>query len=219
MNTLYTNTCVARLRSGMITTNRNYKSFPNILLMPPLLKFDNPIKIDKHTRIVQFRGVDVYVHWTVFLVAAVILAGVLRSPVLTLLGLTAYWGVLLIHETGHLIAAQRLGCPVFSIELYPIFGLTKFGTPWSRLDHCIIAWAGVVAQAVVAVPLVALETVFGPFRFQVVNMLIGILGYFSLVMAVFNLLPVPPLDGSTAWGIFPALYSRWRANRPTRRER
>ena len=187
--------------------------------MPPLFKFANPIRFDKRTRIGQIRGVDLYVHWTLFLIAAVILAGVLRRPGLTLLGLAAYWGILLIHETGHLVAAQRLGCQVFSIELYPIFGVTRFGTPWSRLDHCVIAWAGVLAQAVVAIPLVVWVAIFGYTRFEAVNMLFVILGFFSLAIAALNLLPAPPLDGATAWGIFPALIARRRATAAVSRGR
>jgi Zn-dependent protease len=178
--------------------------------VPRFFKFANPIRFDKRTKIGQIRGVDTYVHWTVFLVAAVILAGVLRHPGLTLLGLAAYWGVLLIHETGHLIAAQRLGCTVFSIELYPIFGITRFGTPWSRVDHCKIAWAGVVAQAAIAIPIVVWVAAFGYTRFEAVNMLLVILGFFSLGVAAFNLLPTRPFDGATAWGIFPALWAQRR---------
>jgi Zn-dependent protease len=184
--------------------------------VPALFKFANPIRFDKKAKIGQIRGVDMYVHWTGFLVAAVILAGVLRRPGLTLLGLAAYWSMLLIHEMGHLIAAQRLGCPMFSIELYPIFGITRFGTPWSRLDHCKIAWAGVLAQAVVAAPLVGWVAVFGYTRFESLNMLFVILGFFSLGTAVLNLLPTPPLDGATAWGIFPALLAQRRSRRTTR---
>lgn len=179
--------------------------------MPPPFKFANPIRFDKRTKIGQIRGVDTYVHWTVFLVAAIILAGVLHRPGFTLLGLAAYWGVLIIHETGHLIAAQKLGCQVFSIEIYPIFGITRFGTPWSRLDHCVIAWAGVLAQAIVALPLVTWVAVFGYTRFEAVNMLFAILGFFSLGVAAFNLLPKAPLDGATAWGIFSAFLARRRA--------
>jgi Zn-dependent protease len=187
--------------------------------MPPIFKFSNPIRIDKHTKIGQIRGVDTSVHWTVFLVAAVILAGVIRRPGLSLLGLAAYFGVLLIHETGHLIAAQRKGSTVFSIELYPIFGVTRFGTPWSRLDHCVIAWGGVLAQAVVAIPLIAWVAVFGFTRFEAVNMLFAILGFFSTGVALFNLLPIPPLDGAIAWGIFPALLARRRSEASTRYRR
>ena len=187
--------------------------------MPPLFKFENPIRLDKRTKIGQIRGVDVNVHWTLFLVAAIILAGVLRNPGMTVLGLAAYWGVLLIHETGHLIAAQRLGCPVFSIDLYPIFGVTRFGTSWSRLDHCLIAWGGVLAQASIAIPLVTWVAVFGYSRFEAVNMLFAILGFFSLGVAVINLLPTQPLDGATAWGIFPALLARRRSGSDRRRTR
>ena len=186
--------------------------------MPPLFKFANPIRFDKRTKIGQIRGVDTYVPWTVFVVAAVILAGVLRRPGLTILGLTAYWGVLVIHEIGHLIAAQRLGCPVFSIELYPIFGITRFGTPRSRVDHCLIAWAGVLAQAVIAIPLVAWVAAFGYTRFEALNMLFVILGFFSLGVAVFNLVPTPPFDGATAWGIFPALLAQRRTKGTTPRK-
>jgi Zn-dependent protease len=184
--------------------------------MPPLFRFASPIRLDKKTRIGQIRGVDTYVHWTVFLVAVVILAGVARRPFLTVLGLAAYWGLLLLHETGHLIAAQQLGCMVLSIEIYPIFGVTRFGTPWSRLDHCLIAWAGVLAQMVVAIPLVIWVAIFGYSRFEALNMLFVILGFFSLAVAAFNLLPTPPLDGATAWGIFSALLAQRRAKDSSR---
>jgi hypothetical protein len=63
--------------------------------MPPLPKFANPIRLEKLTKMMQIRGVDSHVYWTVFLVAAFILAGVLRHPGLTRLELTAYLSVLL----------------------------------------------------------------------------------------------------------------------------
>ncbi|HEY6338679.1 MAG TPA: site-2 protease family protein [Candidatus Sulfotelmatobacter sp.] len=185
--------------------------------MSPFFQFAKPIRIDKQTKIGQIRGADLNVHWTVFLVGALILAGVVQHPALSVLGLAAYFSVLLIHETGHLIAAQRMGCHVLSIDIYPIFGVTRFGTPWSRLDHCVIAWAGVLAQAVVALPLILWVALFGYTRFEAVNMLFAILGFFSMGVALFNLLPVPPLDGAIAWRIFPALLAQRRSGGPTRR--
>jgi Zn-dependent protease len=44
----------------------------------------------------------------------------------------------------------------------------------------------------------------------------AILGYFSLCVAAFNLLPVPRLDGAIAWGIIPALIERARMGRRKR---
>src|SRR4051812_30628007 len=116
--------------------------------MPRAIRIPTPIEAKKLTRVMQIRGTDVFVHWSVFLIVAIMLAGVVRRPIVTLVALVAYFGVLLIHESGHLIAAQLKHCNVSSIELYPIFGLTYFQAPWSRLDHCVIAWVGVIAQVI-----------------------------------------------------------------------
>jgi Zn-dependent protease len=104
-------------------------------------------------------------------------------------------------------------CKVFSVEIYPIFGLTKFEMPWSRFDHCVIAWGGVIAQAIVAVPIVVYVSVFGYTRFEPANAVLALLGFFSLGVAVFNLLPIRRLDGSTAWGIVPEAIKRFRMRR------
>ena len=169
-----------------------------------------PIRVDSLTEVMRIRGVGVYVHWTVLLIAALILLNVIRHPLTSLLGLSAYLSVLLIHESGHMIAAQRLGCEVFSIEIYPIVGFCRFGVPWSRFDHCVIAWGGIVAQAVVAAPLILYVTIFGYTRYEPLNAVLAILGFFSFGVAVFNLLPIPRLDGSIAWGIIPEGIKRLR---------
>jgi Zn-dependent protease len=180
-------------------------------MRPPIVRFINPIRIEKLTRVAQIRGVDTYVHWSVFAIAALMLANVGSRPGLTVVGLLSYLSVILIHEVGHLVAAQRLGCRVESIKLYAVFGTTDFETPWTRLDHCVIAWSGVLAQAAVAIPLVAWVSVFGFTHIGIINAVFAILGYFSLGVAVFNLLPFQPLDGATAWGLLPALLARNRA--------
>ncbi len=102
---------------------------------------------------------------------------------------------------------------MYSIELYPVWAKTCFQVPWSRFDHSVIAWGGVAAQAVVALPLVAWLLLFGYTRFEPVNEVLALLGGFSLGVAAFNLLPFPPLDGATAWGLFPALLQRTRSRR------
>ena len=180
-------------------------------MVPPTVRFITPIRIDKLTRVVQIRGVDTYVHWSVFAIAALMLANVGSRPGLTLVGLLSYLSVILIHEVGHLVAAQRLGCRVHAITLYAFFGTTNFETPWTRLDHCVIAWSGVLAQAVLAIPLVAWVSIFGFTHIGVINAIFAILGYINLGIAVFNLLPFPPLDGAIAWGLLPALLARKRA--------
>ena len=165
-----------------------------------------PIRLARLTRFMRVRRVDVSVHWSVLVISVLILLGVARRPLVSLIGLTSYLSVLVIHECGHVIAAQRRGCHVFEVELYPIFGITRFETPWSRRDHCVIAWGGVLAQFAVSVPLIMLIVVFGYTRINALNAALAILGPFSLGIALFNLLPLAPLDGATAWRFLPALF-------------
>jgi hypothetical protein len=105
----------------------------------------------------------------VLLIGAVILLGAVEDPLLACTVLASYYGVILLHGCGHMFAALRRGCSVSSIELYPIWGTTRFTLPYSPVDHGIIAWGGVTAQAIVAVPLIAWVELFGYSRFQPLN--------------------------------------------------
>ena len=131
-----------------------------------------------------------------------ILLGAVEEPLLAFTVLAAYYGVILLHECGHMVVAQRKGCAVSAIDLYPLWGLTHFSLPYSRRDRCVIAWGGVVAQGIVGVPIVVLVEIFGYSRFQPLNAILAIFGFLSLNIAVFNLIPVPPLDGAIAWACF-----------------
>jgi Zn-dependent protease len=182
-----------------------------------LLEVPLPIKLDKLTEILRIQGTPVYVHWSVWLIVVLIMVNVVRRPIQSLLALTAYLGVLLIHETGHLVAARKMHCEVHEIRLYPIFGVTKFQTPWSKMDHCVIAWGGVIAQAIVAIPIITAVTIFGYSGFEPFNTVLAILGFFSIGVAIFNLLPVRPLDGSIAWAIIPEAFRRFRSRGGTGR--
>ena len=176
--------------------------------MSRVIEFPNPVRIDRLTMVFRIKGVAVFVHWTVFLIAAIMVYATRRNPWVTLAAGLSYLGLLLLHECGHMIAAHRRHARVNSIELYPIFGFCCFEVPWSRFDHCIIAWGGVIAQLVVAVPIMLWVSAFGYTRFAPVNAILAILGGYSLVLAAFNLLPFRPLDGSMAWRIVPEFIKR-----------
>ncbi|HEV3038275.1 MAG TPA: hypothetical protein VHA33_10910 [Candidatus Angelobacter sp.] len=180
--------------------------------MPNIITKIRRFKPGKLTHVGWIRGVDLYVHWSVFLIVAIMIVGTIQRPVVTVVGLFSYLGVLLIHECGHMIAAQRLRCKVWAIELYPFVGFCRYEKPWSRIDQCAIAWGGVVAQGVVAVPLVTWVMVFGYTRVEPINIFLFVLGTYSLFVAAFNLIPAAPLDGATAWGLIPA----WLAHRRER---
>src|SRR5258707_472151 len=167
--------------------------------------------------VMEIKGVKVFAHWSVLLIGAVILLGATKEPLPAFAVLGSYYGVILLHECGHMLAAKRKGCAVWSIELYPIWGITRFSEPYSRFDHCVIAWGGVVAQVIVAIPIVALTETFGYTRFEPLNTMLAMWGFFSVFVAAFNLIPAAPLDGAIAWGLIPALFKRVRT-RAAKRE-
>jgi Zn-dependent protease len=155
-------------------------------------------------------GTAVYVHWSVVAISIVLVLSSVKDAASTLFLLAAYLGVLFLHEWGHLIVARRRGLAVWSIELYPIHGLTRYAAPVYRYDACIVAWGGVLAQFAVAIPLIAWTTIFGFTSIGPVNGLLAMFGYFSAVIAVVNLAPVARLDGAEAWRIVPLLWRRRR---------
>jgi len=174
------------------------------------------IKLGRLTRVARIKRVDVFVHWSVFLIGALILLDTLRTPLPALVGMTAYLSVLLIHESGHLIIARRQGYDALSIELYPIFGIARFEMPGSRFDRDLISWGGVLAQAIVSVPIALCVSLFGYTPWDTLNIALAILGAASLCIAAFNLLPCRPLDGSSAWDLIPAFFERRRLRKNRR---
>lgn len=167
--------------------------------------FPRVIRIGRYTEVIRIKGAPVSLHWSVLVVAGVVLAGAVKFPIMNLVGLTSWLGVILLHETGHLLAAHKKHCEVFGIDLYPILGVARYQQPWSAMDDCLIAWAGVVAQAVIAVPIVMVVSLLGYTRFEPVNAALAIWGFFSLGVAILNLLPFAPLDGAIAWRIVPLM--------------
>ena len=158
--------------------------------------------------IMRIRGVQVFVHWSVLVIAALILLRMYKEPVLWIVTVVSYMGVLLLHESGH--TAQRRRYEVLAIELYPVYGITLLESATSRIDRDVIAWGGIVAQLVVAVPLVIHFYIFGATRYAGLNAVLTVFGFYSVFIAVFNLIPMRPLDGATAWDLIPALIQRAR---------
>lgn len=163
-------------------------------------------------------GVSVRVHWTV-VAGCVVLAAVSVPLVLTpLCGIAAYFTAMLLHEWGHTYVARRCRCRVYRIELYPFMGLTHFSTPYSHRDHSVIAWGGIGAQALVAVPLLLFMATVGDTPFAPLNVFITTLAWLCVSMILLNLLPIPPLDGALAWSRLPPV-PRIRWGRRMRRQR
>jgi Zn-dependent protease len=157
--------------------------------------------------------VPMLVHWSVPALALFVLGTGVRHILTAASLITAYLAMLAIHELGHQITAQWRGCRVVEVRIYPLHGSCRYEQSESRYDDILIAWGGAVAQFTVAVPLAIIIKVFGNTGIDQVDVVLAVLGVFSPIVALFNLLPIAPLDGRKAWEIIPIAWTNVRRGR------
>jgi Zn-dependent protease len=164
--------------------------------------------------ITKIRGVPLFVHWSVPAIALFLLGVFIHAFLVMLAIIATYLAILVIHEVGHQFAARRMRCGVLAIEIYPIHGVCRFTQPATAFDDAVIAWGGVLAQFAVAIPF-AILIAFANFKGVVpLAVAVAMLGTVNPAIALFNLIPIAPLDGRKAWPIVPMLYRRARRPRP-----
>lgn len=163
------------------------------------------------------RGFEVRAHW--LLLALVVAATLWGRP---LLALTLVF-LVMAHELGHAILVQRSGLAVLRIDLLGFGGRCVYQDQWAtEWNRVVISWGGVLAQTLLLIP-AFLCTRFVPLPGGWGGDLLGqvffVLLPINLAIIVYNLLPVAPLDGHTAWRIVPMLPARFAAWRRARAER
>lgn len=174
-----------------------------------------------YTRIPRVRilGAPLSVHWSVFVVAGILLLKSLHEPLLAILTIASYLGVILLHEAGHAYMAKRLRLRRYAICISAVHGICEFEEPESAKQDYLVAWGGVLAQLAVAAPLIAFDLMFGIGQIDILRPVVAILGYVSVMIAAFNLIPAMGLDGAKAWRLIPLLLEerRERTFRPSRK--
>jgi stage IV sporulation protein FB len=142
-------------------------------------------------RIVPARGVPLELHWSVPL-------GLLFFGRGTIGGALGAFTIILAHELGHAAMVRARGLRNIEIVIHGLGGSCRYEGGWATpLDLALIAWGGVLAQALLLVMAIVVGTAAPG---------VGLLGDFLKVLiltnvgiAVLNLLPFPPFDGATAW--------------------
>lgn len=154
----------------------------------------------------------IYIHWLILTASALILIVYWSSPVNIVLALLSYFSVIFIHEVGHAAMASKVGCRVSAIRIGLVHGVCEHESPKYELDDVKIAWSGVVLQIMVAALVFSLSS-FGLANYSFFAPILIFLGYFSLLIVPYNLLPFSGLDGQKAWRIIPLVYQQLRNRR------
>jgi len=171
-------------------------------------------------QIMKWRGVPVVLSWTMLLALPWFYY---RQG--TWLGMAiafvAFFFLMFVHELGHAAVAKWRGVPVLGINLYVMHGLCSHEVPARKSDEIWIAWGGVAAQAVVLVVALGTSYLLGRYAFTYfvfASPALHILTVTNVFLILFNLVPVPPLDGAKAWLAVPMIWKTFRRNRKLKRE-
>lgn len=162
----------------------------------------------KGFRVARFRGIDVYLHWSWFIVFALLLWVVIQffqlngdsSPAaylpMSLVTTILFFASVLLHELSHSMVALRNGIPILRITLFVFGGVAQMGKD--------VTSPGVEFKMAVAGPMCSyvLCLIFGGAAYLSGIAGSGTISYgFMLLSAVnfglgtFNLVPGFPLDG------------------------
>src|SRR5438105_2428085 len=150
-------------------------------------------------RLFRIAGIQVFLHWSWFLVAVYEIQRRERYSSLTwsVLEYLALFAIVTTHEFGHALACRQVGGRADRIVLWPLGGVAYVTAPprpgatlWSIAAGPLV---NVALIPVLGIPLLLLRAgSTAPSDFQI---FLGELNLMNLVLLIFNILPIYPLDG------------------------
>jgi Zn-dependent protease len=153
-------------------------------------------------RLFKFRGIQVYLHFSWFIIAFYQLTQRLNNyhaPIFAVYEYLALFGIVLLHEFGHALACRQVGGSADHIVLWPLGGIA-FVNPPRRPGAVLWSIAAGPLVNVALVPvlellwIIASHTGLADSAPDTIR-LIGTIRSINLVLLIFNMLPVYPLDG------------------------
>ena len=153
-------------------------------------------------RLFRLAGIDVFLHWSWFVVAVLELqvrAGEYGSPLWNALEYLALFAIVTLHEFGHALACRQVGGLAERIVLWPLGGVAYVAPPQRPGATLWSLAAGPLVNVALVPVLFGLGWLGGSLGWgesnpNLVALLRAVFGM-NLVILVFNLLPVYPLDG------------------------
>ena len=140
-------------------------------------------------------GASVHVHWSWFavVVPAFIVLGWNSSLVLSGLLCAVIFGILLLHEFGHVLACRSVGGRAEHIVLWPLGGLAFVAPPPRPVAVFWTIAAGPLVNLLLIPVLIVFSLLVAPW--PLLGAAVKLSFYVNVAILVFNLLPFYPLDG------------------------
>ncbi len=159
-------------------------------------------------RIVRFRGIDVFLHWSWFIIFGVLVWALLEffrinvsAPefvrvLCALLTALLFFSSVLLHELSHSIVANRNGIPIGRITLFVFGGVAQMekDVPNPRVE-LKMALAGPACSFLLGVVFGGLSFALDRAGAHTLSFSLAILSVVNIGMGTFNLIPGFPLDG------------------------
>jgi Zn-dependent protease len=150
----------------------------------------------------RFRGIDVFLHWSWFLVAIFEIQGGFNHYSSRMWNALEYLGlfvIVLLHEFGHSLACRQVGGNANRIVLWPLGGVAYVDPPprpgatlWSIAAGPLV---NVALAPILYLLLTGARAAGWRDSLPDVYRLLGALWRTDVVLFVFNMLPIFPLDG------------------------
>ncbi len=140
----------------------------------------------------------------------------LFSPLGMVIAVISIFIVILAHELGHAAACALTRCRVLGVDVLFAGGTCAHDECGSERDEVVIAWGGVAGQVVLALVATALYLLLTASVFpgsEPARVCFTVLMYQNVFAAVYNLIPLPGLDGALAWSFVSRRLRRSRDER------
>jgi Zn-dependent protease/predicted transcriptional regulator len=158
-------------------------------------------------RIGRIVGIDVYAHFTFLLLLGWVAASHylahddVAEGIRGLVFILALFGIVVLHELGHALAARRYGIHTRDITLLPIGGVARLERmPEDPKQELVVALAGPAVNVVLAASIyfglsLGSGSTPDPDVLRVGGSFLDQLFWVNVSLALFNLLPAFPMDG------------------------
>jgi hypothetical protein len=160
-----------------------------------------------YVQVGSFRGAPIRLHWTVPILC-VLVGGTRLAPGAWL----AAFLVVLGHELGHAALAKRYKQDVIEVMVHALGGHCMYAGEQSPWQRSVIASGGVLAQLGMFLVASAWLAISPPVQSQFLMDALFVFTQINVSIALFNLVPIPPLDGAEIWKL-PGLYLARRRRR------